>query len=129
MATDGNIYSRPRRTLACQDIDAAISTLMMVAGLPRSYMGKISSQSFIQQAKDFERMDYEGLTKWIKFFVNLENKTPWAVLRASELMQWYESGEYQKIIDRQVAGKFCGFCGNQILATSQYCGSCGKYLF
>jgi Zn-dependent protease with chaperone function len=114
--------------LACQDIETAISVFMMSAGLPRQYFKKVSVKSFIKQAKDFEKMDYEGYSKYIKLFATLENKDPWAVVRASELLQWYESGEYHKILERKIGNHFCKVCGNKVGITNQFCGKCGNQL-
>ena len=47
--------------LCCQDINAALSTMIKKAGLPRKCYDSIDIESFIQQARDFDE-DFNGLT-------------------------------------------------------------------
>lgn len=86
--------------LACQDINAAISTLMKMAGVPQKYYNSINVDSFIKQAKEFELM-FNGIADSVVRFISLNADThPWIVIRAAELYNWYKSGEYEKIINK-----------------------------
>lgn len=86
--------------LACQDINAAISTLMKMAGVPQKYYNSINVDSFIKQAKEFELM-FNGIADSAIRFISLNADThPWIVIRAAELYNWYKSGEYEKIINK-----------------------------
>lgn len=84
--------------LACQDINVAISSMMKMAGLPGRYFGRTSVDAFIKQAKDFEGIEYDMLDKTAKMLSIMWQNHPWTVVRASEMLKWIESSEYQRII-------------------------------
>lgn len=86
--------------LCCQDIRVALSTMIKMAGLPKSYYGQIDINSFIFQARDFKVNFSTNLDKVMKFISNNGTFHPWLVLRASELLDWYESGVYNTIINK-----------------------------
>jgi hypothetical protein len=55
---------------------------------------------------------------------------PWTVMRAAELLKWFESGEYQKIIDKHTGDiesleLTCLKCGLKLSGTETFCGNCG----
>jgi len=88
--------------LACQNQDVAITALMKLGGLPRECLTPTSREvlreEFIKQAHDFDSYNLDNIDKITKAFSFMENQRPWAVLRASELLKWIESGEYQTLI-------------------------------
>ena len=53
----------------------------------------------------------------------LDEDHPWTVVRAAELIKWYESGEYQKVLDKN-QGKECPVCHNNVLIDTQVCPIC-----
>ena len=55
-------------------------------------------QTFIQQATEFKKLDFEGFNKVIKFLTIADATHPWTVLRASELLNWVNEGAYQTIV-------------------------------
>lgn len=120
--------------LACQDINSSMSVMMKLAGLPRRYYSTINTDSFIQQAKQFEQIDFSNYDKAIKFLMTMNMSHPWTVSRALELIKWYESGQYNAILKRitQIpeTTEFCGTCGKSINIKPQspFCGQCGKSL-
>ena len=84
--------------LCCQDINVALSAMIKMAGLPRKYYDQLHIESFIRQAEEFKET-YSGLMdKIIKYFSINAACMPWLVLRASELLEWYNSGEYHRIL-------------------------------
>lgn len=86
--------------LCCQDINVALSTMIKMAGLPKKYYNQAHIKSFIQQAVDFNRA-YSGMMDNIIKYLSINAACmPWLVLRASELLSWYNSGEYQRIINK-----------------------------
>lgn len=85
--------------LCCQDINIALSAMIKMAGCPLKYHDSINVVSFIKQAEEFERTSSGTLTKLMKEFSVRACSMPWLVVRAKELLDWYNSGEYQKIID------------------------------
>jgi Zn-dependent protease with chaperone function len=86
--------------LCCQDIKVALSTMIKMAGLPKSYYNQIDINSFILQARDFKMNFSSNLDKAMKFISNNGTFHPWLVLRASELLDWHESGSYNAIINK-----------------------------
>ncbi|QIR35776.1 M48 family metallopeptidase [Tolypothrix sp. PCC 7910] len=82
--------------LACQDIDVAIASLMKLGGLPGEYLTPEVTQDFMQQAREFQFQELDGLDQVTKIFSFMEYRIPWHVMRASELLKWVETGEYSQ---------------------------------
>jgi hypothetical protein len=123
--------------LACQDIDAAIRVLMKLAGVPRKHFNNMQRKSFLEQAKEFQELDYHTLSKTWRVWQTLQMDHPWTVLRAAELMRWVESGHYQAVLDRKTATEemppvvgqgVCHQCGGQLSGTETFCPACGQRL-
>lgn len=85
--------------LCCQDINAALSFMIKKAGLPHKCYDSIDIPSFIKQAKSFNTRFTTIYDRVIRAFSIRATEFPWLVARASNLLEWYESGEYQKILD------------------------------
>lgn len=84
--------------LCCQDIDIAMSTMIKMAGLPKKYYNQAHVKSFVQQAVDFNNK-YSGMMDSIIKYLSINAASrPWLVIRAGELYNWYQSGEYDRII-------------------------------
>ncbi len=84
--------------LACQDIDLAYRTLIKLAGLPEEYVNPITIEEFIEQARDFGSYSLDSLDKFTKMLSFMDPQHPWTTLRASELLKWIESGEYEDLL-------------------------------
>lgn len=111
--------------LACQNIDAAISALIKMSGLPIKYFEKMDRDAFIKQANEFKE-SFGGLTdKTIKTITIAGSTHPWMVLRAAELISWYESDDYKKLVDGKSSIE-CKVCHLQIPVDSQKCPYCGN---
>lgn len=85
--------------LCCQDINAALSTMIKKAGLPLKCYDDINIPAFIQQARDFDQNFTSIFDKGIKALSVRSAEFPWLVVRAGKLLEWYESGEYQRILN------------------------------
>jgi Zn-dependent protease with chaperone function len=124
--------------LACQDIDAAIRWMMKCSGVPRKHFTSMQRESFLDQAREFEKLDYEVMNKTWKWIYSYGMTHPWTVLRAAELMRWVESGEYQAVLERkavvddkppvQPPKLYCHQCGGQLTGTEAFCPACGQGL-
>jgi Zn-dependent protease with chaperone function len=121
--------------LACQDNDVAISALMKASGVPKKFFDKINTEDFIQQARDFQGYDYDSLDKVAKAATIMWKEHPWTVMRASEILKWYESGEYKSIIDKHsnmevISGTSgampCLKCGFELTGQEKFCPGCGS---
>lgn len=112
--------------LACQDLDVALGTIMKMSGLPEKYYKTASVDGFMQQARDFAATYSHGANNVMKVIEILDEDHPWTVVRASELIKWYESGEYQKVLDKS-QGKECPN-GHQVPIDTKVCPYC-DYVF
>ena len=82
--------------LCCQNVDAVIRVYTKKAGLPQNQFSNLNEQAFLQQAKDFDVMDYEKLNKLFKFISIAGSDQPWTVMRAAELLKWVNAGGYSQ---------------------------------
>lgn len=121
--------------LTCQSSDVCINSMLKLAGLPQKYDQANFKQSFLQQAREFEDLDYSTINRTVKLFSTLTTSHPWTVLRASQFLVWINSGEYEdlllayksKTIETPKGSQFCANCGAPLALLSQrFCGSCGS---
>ncbi|MCQ2306689.1 MAG: M48 family metalloprotease [Bacteroidales bacterium] len=84
--------------LGCQNHEAMIRAFVKMAGLPLKEFNSIKTESFIQQARDFKMLDYDGMNKVVKFISIADETHPWTVMRSAELLKWMESGEYNRFL-------------------------------
>ena len=85
--------------LCCQDIDVALKTMIKMAGLPQKYYDQINVSSFLQQGIDFNKNNSGFVNEIVKYISINAACMPWLVLRAYELWEWYNSGEYDRILN------------------------------
>ncbi|MEN8905398.1 MAG: M48 family metallopeptidase [Clostridiales bacterium] len=120
--------------LACQDINSAINTMVKISGLPTKYYSKEIVEDFLKQAKEFEDLDYDNLSRLTKYFIAIEMSHPWTVLRGSEFIKWTETGRYDEILKtdfdkRQILDmnyNQCPFCNTEITKSYKFCVKCGR---
>lgn len=123
--------------LACQSYESAASAMVKLAGLPLKHYDKNITADFMQQAKDFEELDYENLSKVAKVMATLTATHPWTVQRAAELHRFHNDGMMDTIMtslttDREVSvstkADACPACGTELDGDAKFCGGCGKRL-
>lgn len=114
--------------LACQDLNAALSAIMKMAGIPRRYFNTADPHVFAEQAKEFMSRYGDTANTIIKNISILDDSHPWTVLRAYELIKWVESGEYERILSG-TAGTICPACGEQVATGTTCCPICGNIEF
>jgi hypothetical protein len=84
--------------LASQNIRAVITSLIQSAGIAKHYITPVLVEDFVEQAREFEA-DFDNLDKISRMFSFMnEEKYPWSVMRTSELLKWYKSGEYEALL-------------------------------
>lgn len=111
--------------LACQNIDAAVSAIIKMSGLPIKYFEKMDKASFIKQANEFKN-SFSGFTdKAIKTITIASSSHPWTVLRAAELISWYDSDDYRQLVETKTSIE-CSVCRQQIPADAKKCPFCGN---
>lgn len=123
--------------LACQDADAALRAMMKISALPIKYYGAINTEDFIRQARDFEAMNADTVTALAKWFSTLGSEHPWMVVRAQQLLQWIDRGEYEQVmrapqrtppqLPQGVQG-YCNQCGWPRAGQEAFCPGCGRPL-
>lgn len=84
--------------LCCQNKEAAVRSFMKMAGMPIKEFEYMNYDSFIKQASEFKLLDYDSLNKVIKFISIADASHPWTVMRAAELLNWINAGEYSKYV-------------------------------
>lgn len=86
--------------LCCQDRDATIRAFIKMSGLPIREFDNLHPETFIQQAHDFKMLDESNMNKFVKMISIANSSHPWTVMRASEILNWMEQGEYTRIINQ-----------------------------
>jgi Zn-dependent protease with chaperone function len=120
--------------LVCQNINSATSSMVKIAGLPTKYYSNEVVEDFLTQAREFEDLDYDSLSKIAKYITTAEMSHPWTVMRGSEFFRWSESGQYDEILnmdfDNRDLSKFkfseCPFCEAKLKKEYVFCGKCGR---
>lgn len=84
--------------LCCQDINVALSTMIKMAGLPKKFHNQANIEAFKRQAIEFDEKCSDMIDSLIKYLSINGASMPWLVFRASELLKWYSSGEYDRFI-------------------------------
>jgi len=119
--------------LACQDINAATTALIKLAGLPTRFFDRVNPEDFLAQAREFESYDSDRLDWLAKILSGVGQSHPWTVMRASELLRWVDSRRYEQLLADPADGKaleapkkFCTKCGAPAAGT--FCSVCGTRL-
>jgi Zn-dependent protease with chaperone function len=86
--------------LACQDVETGIRAFVKTAGLPPRHYDRIeeTARGFRDQAIRFEEFDEELARRLAKMIAGSNMQHPWTVARASQLLRWAESGEYDRVM-------------------------------
>jgi len=116
--------------LACQDVNAATTAMIKLAGLPLKFFDKVNTEDFLAQAREFEAFDSDKLDWVAKILSGIGQSHPWTVMRASELLRWVDSASYEKLLADPTSGralepprKFCTNCGSPTAGV--FCSTCG----
>ena len=110
--------------LVCQDLDAALSSIMKMAGIPKKYFNIADPHVFAQQAKEFMTKYGDTADAIIRNISILDDTHPWTIMRAYELIRWVEVGDYDKILNGN-AGKTCPMCKKAVDKKLDVCPVCG----
>jgi hypothetical protein len=71
---------------------------MKMAGMPIKHFNEMNYNAFIDQAREFKQLDYATMNKIVKFISIMDQSHPWTVMRAAELLNWVNAGEYDRFI-------------------------------
>lgn len=128
--------------LVCQNINAATTAMMKLAGYPPTSYNHMNVEEFIKQANEFEGFDDNTVDKIVKGLSVMYADHPWTVMRGAELQKWIDSGDYNKILNRtgflynieSASGtndqkiRYCTNCGAKVNETDKFCLICGQKL-
>lgn len=118
--------------LACQDINTAMTAMAKIAGLPKKYFDSFNVDDFVTQAREFEGFADTNYNKVLKVLSLTIRDQAFTIARAHELLKWYESGDYQAVLERRTkvqlapAPNFCRHCAFRLEPSNVFCPSCGK---
>lgn len=113
--------------LACQDLDAALSATMKMAGIPKRYFNIANPHIFAEQAEEFLHEYGDTANTIIRNISILDDSHPWTVMRAAELIKWVNNGGYQSILDN-TSGQICPRCKRSVEKDATRCPVCGSEL-
>lgn len=123
--------------LACQDVNVALSAMIKLAGLPQKFFAHINTEDFIAQAREFEALDADKLNWLAKWLSSSGTTHPWTVMRAKQLLDWIDSGAYEKVLAAPQESplhlppgikSFCTQCGRGLAGAEAFCPGCGTRL-
>jgi Zn-dependent protease with chaperone function len=88
--------------LVIDDLDTVMKTMMKLAGGSSKYMHECSLPEFIDQAKEYQKLDTDSLNQVYKFLIynggnNVFLTHPFPVERIYHLQNWTNSEEYRQI--------------------------------
>ena len=86
--------------LCCQKPNAVMRSFVKMAGLPIKEYQNINTSGFIQQAREFEGLDYDGMNKVLKMISIANSSHPWTVMRGAQIWNWLNSREPDTILNR-----------------------------
>lgn len=119
--------------LTCQDMEVAAQCLIKMAGLPKNYYGRISTEDLRRQSDSFTEIQESNFDKLIRFAAGYENNQPFTIIRAGQLFKWFDSGAYDRVLRREnpdgiYLEQKCYNCGGAIEDSYKFCRKCGVQL-
>ncbi|MCA1993539.1 MAG: M48 family metallopeptidase [Coleofasciculus sp. S288] len=118
--------------LACQNLTVAMTVMAKMAGLPGRYFESFNIDDFVTQVREYEGFGDTSYAKFLKISNLAFKNQAFVISRASELLKWTDSGEYQAVLERQTKIKpllpasFCRHCGFKLESFSTFCPNCGQ---
>lgn len=86
--------------LVVQDPHVVGKVMMKLAG--GSFASKLDYQEFLNQGREFKKhCDENGLDNFWANIINAGQTHPFPIWRVSEIIDWYESGEYGEVLKKQ----------------------------
>jgi len=81
--------------LVCQDVHVTKQLFTKLAGLPEKYWATFDLEELESQARAFEGFTEKTFDKFMRF---LYGNNLWAIARAHEVINWVETGAYNKVL-------------------------------
>jgi Zn-dependent protease with chaperone function len=95
--------------LVCQDIHVTKKLFTKLAGLPEKYWATFEVEELEDQARAFEGFTEKTFDKFMRF---LYGNNLWAIARAQEIINWVDSGEYNRVLVNKSLSRRIGFDPN-----------------
>ena len=84
--------------LVCQSPEAVFSAMTKIMGFPLTHYSSLSPSYILNQAQAFDELDDNFFDACLKTVSSLRNTHPWMVIRAKEIDNWIENGNYYDLI-------------------------------
>jgi len=132
--------------LAVQDRGAAYRALSKLMAPDKGLWREINHEDIMKQAREFEELEKDNINKTYKFLTTISSTHPWTIIRAKEINEWINEGDYDKVFSmdpnalQEVVAKterlssnktLCPDSGHELVWIEQYqrwyCYGCNKY--
>ncbi|MCR5165459.1 MAG: M48 family metallopeptidase [Thermoguttaceae bacterium] len=92
--------------LCCQSREAALRTMMKIAGHPLNSYETLCTRSLCDRVNEFEEtLAASGIDRFWNVLISVGRSEPYIIYRASELLNWLQSGEYDEIVETDCKGR------------------------
>lgn len=111
-----------------QSSDSVVETMIRLAGGNKSVTSKINTSLYLEQAHAYEDMIKSSTwDKTLQYLVLMEKAHPFTAVRASEVVKWCNSDEFEKIKEfmNQDNTNSCKNCGVVTEEGWKFCKNCG----
>lgn len=104
-----------------------VSTMIRLAGGPRSITDGINLEAYIAQAADYDKLGESIWDKVLQTFAISDQDHPFLSVRAREISQWAATEHFQRVVRAIAESKWpkCAQCGRATDPTWKFCNFCG----
>ena len=112
--------------LCSQDPEAGFRVMMRMAGAPALYAAEFNIDAFIRQYEELQGHQKDLLTRGFYALSTATKSHPWAAVRAHELKQWIESGDYAELLAESPLedGSWAPTAPSSVSRVAHRCGHC-----
>ena len=107
--------------------DPIVSTMIRLAGGPRSITDKVDVNVYLEQAADYDKLGDDTWDKMLQSLAVSHADHPFLTVRCREIKQWAATDHFQRLIKciHDGSGSKCLKCGNIIDSQWKFCNYCG----
>lgn len=113
--------------------DSVVSTMTELGSGLLKYGDQLNEEEFLKQAEDFKEFNNEsGWNKFLMYYQLLETNHPFLTDRASSIVDWCNSSNFNELCKNGVPKKsinICPNCNSAIDNGSVFCGNCGYKIY
>lgn len=114
-----------------QGSNSVVEMMIRLAGGNKSITSKINTNLYLEQAKDYQELIKSSTwDKTLQYLILMDKTHPFTSVRASEIVNWCNSNEFQKILEfmKKDNTNSCKSCGADIEEGWKFCKHCGGKL-